>query len=387
MPEKRVAVWVQRFQDRRHLMLQWFDPETGRRKSRSSGSDDEREAERARADLEYELNHGKYQEASRMTWERFRELFEAEYVAGKRLNTRRNYFATLDLLEKICNPRSLKGVNERTVSLFVAGLRKEPGRRKGSEGMMASSIKVRLQFLHTALSWAVGQKMLPAVPKFPVVKVPKKDPQPVPVEIFERILLKARDENMRAYLLTGWLAGLRLSEALELEWEATAEAPYLDLIRDRIILPAEFVKADKDQWLPLDPELRKVLEVLPRRGRKVFHFANSRGVPLTANGVSQRVANLARKAGVLITMKALRRGFGCRYAGKVSAHVLQRLMRHASLKTTMDYYANIDDAVEEAVFGPQRNTPRNSEATGGAGAGAADATSPYPGVTNSPSAN
>jgi integrase len=244
MTEKRVTVWVQRFKDRAHLMLQWIDPDTGKRKSRSAETDDEKKAEEARSDLEYELNHGKYQEASRMSWERFRELFEEEYVAGRRLNTRRNFVATFDLFEKVCNPRSLKGISERTVSTFVAGMRKEPGRRKGSEGMLTSTIKVRLQFLHTALSWAVGQKMLPTVPRFPAIKVPKKDPQPVPVEAFERMLEKALDDNMRAYLLTGWLAGLRLSEAMELEWEATDAAPYLDLPRDRIILPAEFVKAD-----------------------------------------------------------------------------------------------------------------------------------------------
>jgi integrase len=378
---------VQRFKDRAHLMLQWNDPDTGKRKSRSAGTDDEREAEQARADLEYELNHGTYQEASRMSWERFRELFEQEYVAGERKNTRRNCTATLDLFEHICGPRTLKGINERTVSTFVAGLRREPGRRKGSDGMMASTIKVRLQFLHTALSWAVSQKMMPAVPRFPAVKVPKKDPQPVPVELFERLLLKARDDNMRAYLLTGWLAGLRLNEALQLEWEPTEEAPYLDLPRDRIILPAGFVKADKDQWLPLDPELRKVLEALPRHGRRVFRFVNRRGVPLTDNGVSQRVSDLAERAGVRLTMKALRRGFGCRYAGKVSAHVLQRLMRHANLKTTLDYYANIDDAVEEAVFGPKRNTPRNSEAAAEPPADNSADVTPCPADSNSPSAS
>jgi integrase len=75
-----------------------------------------------------------------------------------------------------------------------------------------------------------------------------------------------------------------------------------------------------------------------------------------AVAVSQRVRDLARKAGVRLTMKALRRGFGCRYAGKVAAHVLQRLMQHANIKTTMDYYANIDDAVEAAVLGDQRNS-------------------------------
>jgi integrase len=191
---------------------------------------------------------------------------------------------------------------------------------------------------------------------------------------------------MRAYLLTGWLAGLRLSEAFELEWEATDEAPYLDLARDRIILPAAFVKADKDQWLPLDPELRKVLEALPRGGRKLFRFESKFGGPISAGGISQRVADLAHKAGVKLTMKALRRGFGCRYAGKVSAHVLQRLMRHASLKTTLDYYANIDAAVEEAVFGPQRNTSCNSRAETAAGQRDSYDVTRCQGATSSPSA-
>jgi integrase len=359
MPDKRVRVWVQHFKDRPHLVLQWLDPDTGRRKSQSAGTADEQKAEDARADLEADLNSGRHQEVSRMSWERFRELFEEEYVAGLRLDTRRNYNATLDLFERLCNPQRLKSVTERTISLFVAGMRKEPGRVRGSTAMMASTIKVRLQFLHTALAWAVAQKMLPAVPAFPSVKVPKKDPQPVPAEAFEKLLDKAPGAQMRAYLLCGWLAGLRLREALALEWEPAAEAPYLDLGRDRIILPAEFVKAVKDQWLPLDPELRQALLALPRSGKKVFHFTDRQGTPLLYGGVSQVIVKLAKKAGVKLSMKALRRGFGCRYAGKVPAQVLQKLMRHANIKTTMDYYANVDDAVEEAVLGWQRNSSRN----------------------------
>jgi integrase len=342
--------------------LQWYDPVTGKRRCKSAGTCNPLEAERKRAALEYELNHGLYQEASNMAWERFRATFEEEYVAGRRLNTRRNFTATFDLFEKICKPARLKSIDERIISAFAAGMRKEPGRRKGSEGMQPSSIKVRLQYLHTALSWAVHQGLLPKVPRFPRVKVPQKDPQPVPVEAFERMLTKAKDDNMRAYLLTGWLAGLRLTEASLLEWEPTETAPYLDFSRNRIILPAEYVKADRDQWLPLDPELRQVLERLPRQRRKVFCFVNSRGTPLTVNGISQRVADLAEKAGVRLTMKALRRGFGCRYAGRVSAHVLQRLMRHANLKITMTYYANIDIAVEEAVLGDRHTSLRQSTA-------------------------
>src|SRR5262249_32154891 len=149
MSEKRITVWVQRFKDRDTLMLQWTDPDTGKRKSRSAETGDEEKAEQKRSDLEYELNHGLHKETSSMSWEKFRELFEEEYANGRRANTRSNYAATFDLFEKLCCPRSLKGISERTVSAFAAGMRKEPGRRKDSAGMMASSIKVRLQFLHT----------------------------------------------------------------------------------------------------------------------------------------------------------------------------------------------------------------------------------------------
>ena len=42
MAEKRVTVWVQRFKDREALVLQWLDPDTGKRKSKSAGTADEK---------------------------------------------------------------------------------------------------------------------------------------------------------------------------------------------------------------------------------------------------------------------------------------------------------------------------------------------------------
>jgi integrase len=350
-------------------MLQWLDPATGKRKSQTAGTANPKDAEDRRADLEADLNAGRYQDTARMSWEHFRELFEREFVAGRRANTRRNYRVMLDLFEEVCRPASLRGVTERTVSAFAAGLRDRPG--YGGQMMQASSIKVRLQFLHTALQWATDQKLIPRCPKFPAVKVPKRRPQPVPAEAFEKVLDKAPDAQTRAFLLCGWLAGLRLNEALALEWEATDKAPYLDPGRDRIVFPAEVVKAAEDQWVPLDPDLWQALDALPRVGATVFRFdaIDGRGDRrLSHITVSARVSELARDAGVKLSYKSLRRGFGCRYAGRVPAQVLQRLMRHASIRVTMDYYANVDDAAMEAVLGSKRNTLRNSQPQEGASA-------------------
>jgi integrase len=365
MSEKRIKVWVQVFKDRPQLVLQWLDPDTGKRKSKSAETADEKKAENARADLESDLNNGRHKEASRMSWEAFRGAFEAEYLSNLRDGTREHYRYVFDLFERLCVPARLKSINERTVSTFAASMRSMQARGKG-RGLAASTVRECLKSLRTALGWAVGQKMMPAVPKFPDVKVSRKKPQPIPAESFERLLDKAPDQHTRAFLLCGWLAGLRLNEAMHLEWEETDAAPWLDLGRDRVILPAGFVKSDADQWLPLDPVLRRTLEDLPRDGVRVFNFVGKRG-PLGLTGLSQRVINLARRAGVRLTMHSLRKGFGCRYAGKVPAQVLQKLMRHANIKTTMDYYANIDDAVEAAVLGPKCNTSRNTSGDDGAG--------------------
>jgi hypothetical protein len=74
----------------------------------------------------------------------------------------------------------------------------------------------------------------------------------------------------------------------------------------------------------------------------------------------QRVVRLAKRAGVKLTMRTLRRGFGCRYAGRVPAQILQKLMRHANISTTMTYYANVDDAAMEAVRGKRETMSRVS---------------------------
>jgi integrase len=358
--EKYITVWAQKFGDRPYDVLQWHDPITGKRKSKSAGTCNPIGVERARAALEYELNHGLYREASAMSWERFRALFEEEFLSTRRENTRKNYQATFDIFERLCNPRSLRSLTERTISQFAYLLSREPGRTQGST-QQPVTIRQRLDLLQAALQWALRQKLLAEIPAFPTIKVPRKRPQPIPAESFERLLAKAPDATMRAYLLAGWLGGLRLAEAAALEWEETRAAPYLDLPGQRIVFPAEVVKAAEDQWVPLDPALHNALATLPRQGRKVFHFVTVTGRAVGLSAIGRRVIRLAKKAGVKLTMHSLRKGFGCHYAGKVPAQVLQKLMRHSNISLTMAFYANVDEAMRDAFLGGSRNSSRNKE--------------------------
>ena len=118
---------------------------------------------------------------------------------------------------------------------------------------------------------------------------------------------------------------------------------------------------------------------LPKRHFNHKALRGRTGRPLGPTGVCSRISALARQAGVRLSMKTLRAGFGCRYAGKVPAQVLQKLMRHGNIAITMTYYANVDDAVMDAVLGGKRNTSRN---TGGPEAADAEAAGGATGVVD-----
>src|SRR5262245_16698462 len=347
-----VKVWVQAFKGRKFLYLQWHDPHTGERKTQTAQTADQEAAEKKRADLEYELNHGLHEAQCKLSWEQFREMFETEYAAGLRERSREKFACVFDVFEAMAAPKMLRGVNERILSTFVTALRARK-RRGGGLGLAPMTIRNYLISLKTALGWAVKQKLLTALPAFPAVKVPKKKPQPVPTEAFERMLEYAPDAHWRAFLLCGWWAGLRLSEALHLRRNGNEKRPWLDLDNHRILLPAEFAKSDVDQWVPLHATLREALADLPDTGDEGLPFRSRKGgEPLSRNGVTNRVILIAKRAGVRLSMHRLRKGFGCRVAkqlGKGNAPILHSLMRHSSMQITMDYYASVEDALHAAI--------------------------------------
>jgi integrase len=392
MTAQRIRVWVQHFQDRANLVLQWIDPTTGARRSESADTSDPKLAEQKRADLEADLNAGRYRPKrrskkaaadGRLTWAAFRQLFEAQYAPECRPCSRTLFRQTFDLFERLSQPRWLDAITVRTISAFHAALRSATLRGKKKPGYAPGAVKMYLGYLHASLAWALEQELLASVPRFPKVHVPKRKPRPVPAEVVERLLAAAaaEDVQMKTFLLCGWLAGMRRAETFALEWQETTSAPYLDLDRDRIIFPAEFSKSHREEWVPLDPQLRSAIEALPsadsRTGR-VFRLRSLRyNRPVTLAGVGAGIERLAMQAGVKLTMHSLRKGFGSRYAGKVPAQVLQKLMRHANIQLTMDYYANVDDAVEEAVLG-KRNKRRNNARPAAAHSGKAVDPSPVP---------
>ncbi len=157
------------------------------------------------------------------------------------------------------------------------------------------------------------------------------------------IVAEAPTKLWKTFLWAAWYTGLRRNELLELHWDECAR-PWIDFRRKRIQLPAAWNKSDEDQWIPLHPDLAKMLAKCRKDRGLIFPLSKS------PPEVSRRFSLIARAAGIKLTLHDIRRSFGTRYAAHVPAQVLQRLMRHADIKTTMAFYCDVDGALDEAIL-------------------------------------
>ncbi len=206
--------------------------------------------------------------------------------------------------------------------------------------------------------------------------------------------------SWKHYLRGLWWSGLRLSESLILEWDGnTPGALVVDFTgrRPMLRIPAESEKGGQDRLLPMAPEFAEFLQQCPedeRHGR-VFKLIGKRfgDARLQADWVSRVVCQIGRKARVVVDQRErrlvvdarrakakpetpakavnrnagtetddgtkrkyasahdLRRAFGRRWSARVMPAVLQQLMRHESIDTTMRYYVGRDaDATADVLW-------------------------------------
>jgi integrase len=160
--------------------------------------------------------------------------------------------------------------------------------------------------------------------------------------------------NWKRYLSGLWLSGLRRAESLILSWEYDAPIS-VDLTgrHPRFCIWAEGQKRNEDEMLPMTPDFAEWLLRTPEDERTGLVFP----LPVNADAAGRVVSKIGRKAKVVVDKAAgkfatthdLRRSFGTRWASRVKPATLQKLMRHADIKTTMEFYVDqdADDIADE----------------------------------------
>lgn len=351
-----IKVHVVDYGPNRNLMLRYLDPETGKQVAKSARTRSKSQADRAAGKWEDELREGRYKSVSRITWKEFRTKYEDEVLSGLSVGNDANKSTVLNHLERTVNPLLVSDLTTRKISAFVGKLR--------SDGMKETTLAGHLAHLMPVLVWAVSQRYLRSLPELPETKRAKgisrfMRGRAVTGEELDRMIAKVPDKRKREpekwkVLLRGlWLSGLRLGEALTLSWDD--ESPISVSLAGKypaLRIFAEGQKSHRDELLPLAPEFVEFLLGIPKTNRYglVFGIYGKGNKPLSTKRASRYISSIGKAANV-ITNKAekrfatahdLRRSFGTRWAKKVAPAVLQKLMRHSSIKTTMMYYVDLD---------------------------------------------
>lgn len=170
---REITVYVIEFSDRRYYMMQWRDPLSGRKKTRSTkvertGRKAQRtEAERVAAKFEADLREGRYSSSSRMSWDAFKDRYDAEKLSSLSAATDQATYTAFGHLERVLNPQRLSDLTTDSLSRFQAELRQQ--------GMKPPTMACHLRHIRAALGWAARRGIINTVPKIERPRLPKGD--------------------------------------------------------------------------------------------------------------------------------------------------------------------------------------------------------------------
>lgn len=137
-------------------------------------------------------------------------------------------------------------------------------------------------------------------------------------------------------------------------------------------------KGKRDRLLPMAPEFADLLGEVPaaRRVGRIFQPEARRSVGPTPqrHRIGETIAAIGRAAKIVVdtdpktgeptkyaSAHDLRRSFGVRWAKRIMPAVLQKLMRHASIQTTMQYYVSLEaEDTADVLWDALGNTLGNS---------------------------
>jgi integrase len=400
-----ISVKVTKYADRRFWVMYYDDPITGRRIPRSTKETEQKAAEKVASKWEAELEKGQYKPKVKIEWTDFREQF-LSHLDGSPDSTYAAYVTAFNAFERHVNIKRLAEATTPRIAYAAEQWRKEESPKS------PETIASYLRHLKAALNWAVRMELLNEAPKITMPKRAKGQKRmkgrPITVEEFERMLAKVEEglilastsrdganerkrqpsqtavNNRMARLAEGakaaapswrrflrglWWSGLRLGEAVSLSWDddrcitVDTSGP-----RPRLRIEVGQDKSQEARLLPLAPEFAEMLltvtaakrsgPVFPLRGLQGEHVSDliyvSRVVCKIGEAANVKVDERmkgSRRVVKYASAHDLRRAFGVRWSTRVMPKVLQELMRHADIGTTMKYYADGDvAAMEDAVY-------------------------------------
>ena len=388
----KVGLYKDKRNKRRPWVVRWFgeyDPEKSKQRHYSKAFSRKRDAETFLAAKQAELDRGGVRDVPNdISVGEFVRRFLDSKVRNQRPATRRTYGQTLEqLIEFVGENPPLRSVTPEVADSFVAA--RERVAQTGS-GFSPWSRKRHLDNAKTAFNSAVRWGYLAKNP-FSHIKVgrcaPKKWHHLKPEE-FQTLLGVVGDLRWRAFYLLAYTTGARFGELFNLTWAdidfergaitiqnrpATRQTPPFQ-VKDHeartLLLPRQALEA-LAEWQADAPEgvpyvlisAERWLNVrekwqLCRAKRQWKRNAKANQLEWAewenrhmVNNVRRTVRSHFLRAGIrttaTITIHTFRKSFGQNHANAgTPIYVLQRLLGHASITTTREFYLQAADANE-----------------------------------------
>ena len=157
-----------------------------------------------------------------------------------------------------------------------------------------------------------------------------------------------------------------------MDWERHDRIrPDFDGKRPMLFIPGSQQKSGKDSITPITPDFANHLGETPQGDRcgPVYALPTDHRARASLKKTMHLVSAIGEKAGVVVNAEKsrtasahdLRRSFGFRWSRKAMPAVLQELMRHATINTTMQYYVGQNaEATAELLWESQGNISGNN---------------------------
>lgn len=331
-------------------------------KSYGPGKEGRRLAVREADRIHAELVTGTFDQNIKKPWTEFRAEYEQKILASKAHETRRLTIRSLNNFERLCKPGRVSTITTKTIDTFIAARRiekqdfqalenpKRPRARVEPKIIKTRTVNADLRAIKSALRIAAEWNYLKELPKIRFLPEPETLPTYVTPEDFDKLYEAAHVATKpdvqgvlpadwwRALLAVGYMTGLRIGELLALR-------------RDQVDLDNGTArywnqKANREDLVPVHPAAVEALRALRSFSDVFFPWPHHRNTIWREWDRIQAAAGLADK----YTPHALRRAFGTMNAGRVGGpKALQFLMRHRNGQTTMKFYVNPCEGIQEAV--------------------------------------
>lgn len=365
-----VPVWVVHRADRGKFTLVWDDPKTGKRRRKTIDARTRNAAYVAAGELRAKLSNPDpvdCETGDPWTWDRFCTRYREKLLATSSAN--QGKWKTVS--ELVSQEFDRRGIDPYLKHIDREFLESVADRLRTDRGNAESTVRSAIATLRSGLNYAAGFGWMPPVPR--LVELGRQEQRsaemrgrPLTTEEFERILAQVRRHKITkhhphdwdALLRALWLGGLRISEALSLHRRSAVCHRPVDLFTRRPkILFLSSQKNRRDQRVAITPDFAEFLRKESNRGDGYFFSpAGPRSQYATSKAVGRVLTALAKKARVTTapdhyaTAHDLRRSFARRWASRVMPPVLQHLMRHSSIETTLKFYVGSDaDAMASAI--------------------------------------